>query len=156
MHLRFERFGWRFYVALTRSYRMGGVNSRALVGDDILHFLMWDFDDVPQAEVIAALSLVQDWYGLGEIRVVHTGFSNYHAYCFDPHSWADTVAILTNTPWVDQAYLKIGYIRGYYTLRITPKKGREMKLIAVLGQRLPWEIDPTTVGSFSEYLTSKG
>ena len=118
MHYRLDIKGWRFYIALTHSVKVKGVNSKLPNGR---HFLpcFW------------------------------------HAYCFRACTWGDALKILADTRYLDQVYFKIGAIRGYFTLRYSPKKGREIKPAQCLESKYKEDVDPYTLTSGIEYWTRR-
>lgn len=153
MHLRVDIRGYRFYVAVTHSKKVKGVNSRLPGGK---HFLMWDFDDKPEHDVVMALRLVQQRFRLSTIYLLNTGLPNYwHAYCFSTFDYPDLLRILASTPFLDEIYFRIGVLRGYYTLRYSPKGKREFKLALVLASSVKEAISPFEVTSFVEYWTKR-
>jgi len=153
MNFRFDFRGWRFYIALTHSQQVKGVNSKLLTGK---HFPMWDFDDKEEKDVKDALFKVQKRFKLAKIYLVNTGLKRYwHAYCFKAFEWADTLRILASTEYLDQVYFKIGVIRGYFTLRYSPKKGRDFEPAIILWSRYEENVNPYEVASFVKYWTKR-
>lgn len=129
----FGSFGASF--TLGRYQRVKGICSQ--IGEDG-HFLMWDFDDISEVLVRRSLRLVQEQYQLPPIYLLQTSDANkYHAYCFDVHDFPGVVEVLASTPGIDLHYLAIGILRGYFTLRITPKifsaeRGKGFRHVGVL------------------------
>ncbi len=153
MKLRVDFKGWRFYIALTHSAQVRGVNSKL---PDGRHFLMWDFDDIGEEDVKRALVDVQRRFKLARILLLNTGLEGYwHAYCFKAHSWADTLRILASTEGLDRVFFKIGAIREYFTLRYTPKKRRDFKPAIVLPSRYKEDVNPYELTSFVKYWTKR-
>ncbi|GAI75027.1 unnamed protein product, partial [marine sediment metagenome] len=145
--------GWRFYIAITHSGQVMGVNSKL---PDGRHFLMWDFDDIGEEDVKRALVEVQRRFRLARILLLNTGLENYwHAYCFQAHSWPDTLRILASTDGLDKVFFKIGAIREYFTLRITPKKRRDFKTAIILPSRWKEDVDPYKLNNFVTYWTKR-
>lgn len=153
MKLRVDFKGWRFYIALTHSGQVRGVNSKL---PDGRHFLMWDFDDKEENYVIKALTDVQRRFRLATIHLLNTGLEGYyHAYCFQAHSWPDTLQILASTDGIDRVFFKIGAIREYFTLRYTPKKRRDFKRAVVIPSKYQEDVDPYELSSFVTYWTKR-
>lgn len=153
MNLRLDYKGWRFYIALTHSQQVRGVNSKL---PDGRHFLMWDFDNVGEEDVYEALSYIQERYKLPRIFLVNTGLANYwHSYCFKAVSYPECLHILASTQYLDPVFFKIGVIRGYFTLRYTPKKGRDFKAAIILPSKYAENINPYEVCSFINYWTKR-
>ena len=128
-----------------------GVNSK--VGDD-KHILMWDFDKIKKEEVLAVLAPVQYHNNLPNIYVVETKETgSYHAYCLHKTSFQLACAILSCTPYIDMTYYRLGVTRGYWTLRISPKSGRDIKLVDVLKSDVPEDVTVKDLKSFVIYET---
>ncbi len=153
MKLRIDFKGYRFYIALTHSGKVRGVNSKLPDGN---HFLMWDFDDIAEEDVCISLFEVQLRYDLSKIYLLNTGLPRYwHAYCFTRVSWGDCLKILAETQCLDKVYFKIGCIRGYFTLRYTAKKAREFEPARILPSRYDEDVDPYELSSFVTYWTKR-
>lgn len=143
-------------VTLGRYQRVKGVCSRL---EDGQHFLMWDFDSHDYHRVRLALVQIQELYQLPAIYVIKTSKAGkYHAYCFAHHSFEATIQILASTQCIDVQYLAIGILRGYWTLRISPKRWRngsptkfehEGKLIS----KYPDTVNPQEACMFVSYWT---
>jgi len=153
MNLRLDFKGWRFYIALTHSRQVKGVNSKLPDGK---HFLMWDFDNKEENDVITALKEVQRRFKLPRIFLLNTGLEGYwHAYCFKATEWADTLRILASTDGLDKVFFKIGVIREYFTLRYTPKRNRDFKPAIILPSRYKEDVNPFELASFVKYWTKR-
>jgi len=115
---------------------------------------MWDFDEIPLEEVCAALKVVQTRYFLSDIHICRTKEpDNYIAYCFSSQEWRRAVEIIASTPKVDWQFLRFGVYRGHFTLRVTPKGDREIKLATRLeGLELP-DCAPQDLKSWVRYET---
>ena len=153
MRLKLDCKGWRFYVGLSHSQKARGVNSKLPSGR---HFLMWDFDNKEVNDVKVALVSVQTRFRLPKIYLISTGLSNHwHAYCFKALTYPDTLRILASTPHLDQTYFKIGVIRGYFTLRYSPKTGREFEQASTIPSKYKEDVNPFELSSFSDYWTKR-
>jgi len=131
MHLRFNLGKLHFYFSVSIQDTVEGINSQIEGTDN--HILLWDFDGRTLTQVISALRKVQKQYSLPQIYVISTGINDfYHAYCFKEVSWSKAVKILVDTEGIDLVFFKIGLIRGYWTLRISDKKGRKFELAYIL------------------------
>ncbi|GAJ03054.1 unnamed protein product, partial [marine sediment metagenome] len=112
--------------------------------------------DKGEDDVKTALVDVQREFRLARIYLLNTGLEGYwHAYCFQAHSWADTLRILASTPGIDRVFFKIGAIREYFTLRFTPKKRRDFKPAVILPSKIPEDVDPYKLNSFVTYWTKR-
>lgn len=117
---------------------------------------MWDFDDKEVEDVKDALKDVQRRFSLARIYLLNTGIPTYwHAYCFQAHSWPDTLQILASTNGLDRVFFKIGAIREYFTLRYTPKKRRDFGKAIVLPSLAEEDVDPYELNSFVTYWTKR-
>jgi len=107
-----------------------GVNSELANGN---HILMWDFDDVPLENVKISLGAVQARYFLSDIIILKTKEpDSYNAWCFTAKPWWKAVAIVASTKWVDWGFFRYSVWRYHFTLRTSPKNGRDSKVIARL------------------------
>ena len=118
-----------FYIGVKKYTYVTGVNSKMEDGN---HFLMWDFDadrDDKDAytQVYANLLEAQLNNHLGDIHLLDTG-RGIHAYCLMSLPWREAFRVVENTLGVDPTYLKMAYVRGYFTLRFTEKSGRRKKI----------------------------
>lgn len=153
MNLRVDWRGYRFYIALTHSKQVQGVNSRLPNGK---HFLMWDFDNVHLEDVMATLTEVQKKFELPTIYILNTGLEFYwHAYCFKAMDWGQALFILASTKYLDPAFFKIGCIRGYFTLRFSPKKNRHFSPATILPSHFQEDVDPYKLDNFVQYWTKR-
>ena len=117
---------------------------------------MWDFDNEKEEWVFNDLDYIQERYNLPTIRVLYTGIpGHYHAYCFHECGWLDAREIIAGTPGVDKIYLAIGIIRGYFTLRISEKRGRQLETAFNLFSMYPETANAEEVASFVEYTTKR-
>ncbi len=153
MDLRVEKWGVRLHIGISRSTKVKGVNSRLADG---MHFLMWDFDDKPFLEVAKALRRVQIRHALPNIYILSTGLKGYwHAYCLYRHKWERARAIIADTDGVDKVFLAIACLRGYLTLRYSPKKGRPFFHAHTLESQVEEDVKPEDVESFVVYTTKR-
>jgi len=155
MNFRLRIGSFNFYVALRREYRAEGINSRIKGSDS--HILLFDFDGVPEERVICELSDIQAKFDLPDIYVLETGApAHHHAYCFARLPWPLACTILANTPSVDRVFFALGVLRGYWTLRISKKKGRDFRLVKILFGYRPEEVSPEDLETVCAYYTTKG
>jgi len=121
---------WKFTFTMARVTDVIGVNSRLPDGK---HILMWDFDDVELRGVVKALKMQMRRYKLPRIYVLNSGADrHWMAYCFDRREWREAYGIVASTPHVDMGYLKYAAVRGHFTLRVSPKDGRKIKLVCII------------------------
>jgi len=151
MMLRFRIGRWRFSLNIVHVTDVAGVNS---ILPDGKHILMWDFDGVSLEQVTNALLEVQHKYLLPNIYILYTGKpGHYMAYCFKRCEWQKAIEIIAATKYVDMTYFRFGVWRKKFTLRITPKDGRKIRLARVLPS--PFDEDATIneLDSFVRYET---
>jgi len=149
MNLRWENKYFTAYAGIKRVEMVDGYNSILPGGK---HFLMWDFDDVPQADVLVALGIIQHKYKLPRVWVLNTGRSEcWHANCFKSMPWEECRSIVAATSLVDNKFVAIGILRGFFTLRYSPVEGREFKPAVVLPSKVPEDVDPFELKSFITY-----
>ena len=133
---RFRIRGVRFTFTIARTQKVIGVNSQ--LGDGT-HILMWDFDDVPLDSVKYALRVVQTRYYLSDIIILKTKEpDSYNAWCFTAVPWTRAVEIVAATTFIDWGFFRYSVWRYHFTLRTSPKNGRDSKVVARLeGYELP-------------------
>lgn len=144
----------RFTFSCARITRVIGVNSELKDGN---HILMWDFDDTPLDLVEAALRKVQARYWLSDIIILRTKEpDSYNAWCFTRVPWERAVEIIAATQGVDWGFFRYSVWRYHFTLRTTPKNGRDSKVVARLEG---YELSTATVNDLKywvEYETKRG
>lgn len=149
MLVRIGNLQIRFYITLLEN--RVGVNSQ-LYNEPDKHILLWDFDNANIDEIKSSLVAMQLRYRLPEILIVESSPEKYHAYCFASRPFMEVVHILSDTPNVCETFFRIGIIRGYYTLRISTRKGQGgFKLIDRLLSGYKNEVSPfdVTVSNYS-------
>lgn len=108
-----------------RMQRVSGICSGLADGN---HFLLWDFDNADLNTVIRNLKGMQVAFSLPAIHIVRTSDErHYHAYCFHRVRWPKAVYIAMETRGVDDGFVRMGVVRGYFTLRITSKVSDSMR-----------------------------
>ncbi len=141
----------RFTLTIAKIAKVIGVNSELEDGN---HILMWDFDDVLLDNVKDALRIVQSRYCLSDIHILRTKEpDNYIAYCFSSQTWRDACEIAACTPFVDWQFFRFGVYRGHFTLRVTPKNERQIKLVTRLEGHSQPDCKPSDLKSWVRYET---
>lgn len=141
----------RFYIS--RLEKRIGICSQDYTNID-KHMLLWDFDRSPLYKIRKSLKIAQVKYKLPTILIVQSSTKgSYHAYCLASRSFLEVIHILSSVPELDVTYLRLGIVRGYFTLRITPRKNDKFRIADVL---LSSYSDEMTLFdcTVSEYLTS--
>jgi len=129
-----------------------GFNSRV---SDGLHCLVWDFDDIDRNTLLSTLRFQQVTYSLPEIQIYKSrkDVDNYHAVCFKLLPWEKVVSIVAATPFVDWGFVKWGVMRGYFTLRMSPRNDSIPFLYAKLPSDTPSDCGWRDLTSFAFYET---
>jgi len=151
MMLRFRIGRWRFSLNVVHVTDVAGVNS---ILPDGKHILMWDFDGVSLEQVVQALGAVQARYQLPRIYILYTGKKgHFMAYCFKRCEWQKAIEIIAATKYVDMTFFRFGVWRKKFTLRITPKDGRKIRLATILEGFNPEDATIDELDSFVKYET---
>jgi hypothetical protein len=144
----------RLTFSCARITKVIGVNSELV---DKNHILMWDFDDVPLEQVTDALRKVQVRYFLSDIVVLKTKEpDSYNAWCFTKVPWERAVEIVAATPGVDWGFFRYSVWRYHFTLRVTPKNGRDSKWVDTLQGYEPPTARLKDLRYWVEYETKRG
>lgn len=139
---------------INKRYRRTGICSQKF-DEQNKHMLLWDFDDVGINDIINSLISIQWAFLLPDIYVIESSKNHYHAYCFAKRTLKEAINILSLTSYVCEDYLRLGMIRGYYTLRISLRQGEQFKLVKKLLSKYPDEILPDEI-TLSDYITYNG
>ena len=150
MKIRINKLQLNFYANILEERT--GICSQSDTGED-KHILLWDFDDSNCEEIASILLNLQQKYKLPSIYIIESSIDKYHAYCFTARTFREVVHILSDTPNIDMVYLRLGMVRGYYTLRITPRKNDDFRLITELHSMIENEMD-VNGATVSKYFTS--
>ena len=150
MKIRIGSLELRFYAS--RLEKRTGICSQRADNTDS-HMLLCDFDNAEINNLIYSLDSIQKKFDLPTIYIVKSSPTNYHAYCFCLRTFREIILILSSLPEIDESYLRLGVVRGYYTLRISDRKGEMFKAERTLISNFPDEMafDEMTT---NEYLTS--
>lgn len=149
MNWTWENKLFTVYAGIKRVEMVEGVNSRLPSGR---HWLMWDFDNVEFCHVRGELLRIQRKYRLPKIYILNTGIPcHYHANCFVSLDWLEARSIIASTEYVDYRYIAIGILRGFFTLRYSPARGKEFQPAIILPSRVPEDVDPFALTSFVTY-----
>lgn len=142
---------WRIHFSMAYVYDVIGINSTLPDGK---HILMWDFDNSILETATSALRLIQLIYDLPNIYILNSGKPNrYIAYCFVRMTIQQVAEILSATPFICWGFLKWGIIRNRWTLRVTPKCGRVIRLVGILPSTRPEEATPQELKGWVQYET---
>lgn len=158
MNIEIRLFRRKVQFVWRRLQKVRGICSDLKYG---YHFLLWDFDMLPLDEVEESLRFIQGRFKLPTIHIIQTAAEGgYHAYCFKRVTWPQCLYILSMTEGLDSGYFKIGVLRGYFTLRITPKIRRNGKAEGFTQvMRLPShyrpDVSPDKATNLVEYWTKR-
>ena len=142
---------YQLRLYFSRLEKREGVASKIYKEED-KHILLWDFDNIELPIVIKSLRVLQKLYKLPTIYIVSSSVSNYHAYSFAARTFREVIHIISGTPEIDTMYLRLGLVRGYYTLRVSERKGEIFQLVKILNSVVPDEVNPLDV-CVSDYMT---
>ena len=120
------------------------------------HMLLWDFDHISLRKLTGNLEFIQQKYNLPCIYIIKTSISGYHAYCFTKEKLRKVIHILSDTSGIDMAYLRLGMVRGYYTLRFSNRENDSLKLVKILPSKVPEKISPLDITTNEYFTTNKG
>lgn len=142
---------WRVTLTLAKIAKVIGVNSELENG---LHILMWDFDNIPLQNVCLDLQVAQTRHFLSDIHICRTKEpDNYIAYCFSSKDWRTAIEIVAQSRLCDWQFFRFGVYRGHFTLRVTPKNEREIKLVYRLEGLEQPDCKPSDLKSWVRYET---
>ena len=151
MRIRIGKFQIRVYASILE--KRVGICSQNYDKTD-KHILLWDFDYLKLKDIIKSLKIVQETYCLPIIYIIKSSPDSYHAYSFTARTFRETITILSATTTLDITYLRMGIVRGYFTLRISPRKNESMfKLVKKIWSIYPDEAKYNDM-TINEYLTS--
>lgn len=150
MQIQIAKYQLRIY--LSKLEKRAGICSQSYNKPD-KHCLLWDFDNAELEDIKLTLIGIQFIYNLPEIRIIKSSANKYHAYCFCARSLRNVINILSATPQIDMEYLRLGIVRGYFTLRISERNDSEFGLVDILKTGFIDEMSPLDV-TVNEYLTS--
>lgn len=151
MILKFKRLQIKIFVKILEK-RVGLCSQKETREDK--HILLWDFDNSKLVNIVKTLKRLQIKYKLPAIFLVKSSPFSYHAYSFTARPFREVIHILSDTPQVDMTYLRMGMVRGYYTLRITSRKNEGIfSLERLLPSIIKEEMDKSGM-MINEYLTS--
>jgi hypothetical protein len=135
LNFRIAKFGWTFFVMLSRSQRLEGVTSLQSDGDAVGHMVMWDLEGCSLEEAEQTLKQAQQKYNLSHIYIVSDAEGSYRAWCFSKVDFPTFLSILVDSLSIlDYSFFYYTVKRRKATLRISDKKDRPpQRLVAVLG-----------------------
>ena len=145
-------FNFQLRVYFSSLEKREGACSK-IFGQEDKHIVLWDFDDSDLTTIQASLKLIQLWYQLPAIYIVSSSPNRFHAYCFTARSLREVITIISATPEIDTKYLRLGMVRGYYTLRISSREHDKFVLIEKLASYIQDEINPLDI-SINDYMTT--
>lgn len=145
------RVYFRKPVAIYPIAKRTGVCSKNYETDK--HILLWDFDDTNFDFVELELNRLMRKYELPQIYILQSSENHYHAYCFASRTFQQVIHILSETKSLDFEYLRLGIVRGYYTLRFSDKENSKMRLMETLPSSFLEEMSMDDV-TINEYFTT--
>lgn len=139
-------------IKLKQQVKRIGVNSCSF-DEPNKHMIIWDFDYVSSIkELVDNLIAIQFMYELSTIYIIESSKRKYHGYCFTKRTFKELLHILSDTPMICDDYLRIGAIRGFYTLRISKRNDCQFRLVTTIPSDIIPDMLPSEC-SLAEYLT---
>lgn len=149
----FNKLQFRFYMSILEERE--GICSQKSDGEDS-HMLLWDFDNEKLSDIVKELRRVMLKFELPKVYILQSSPSGYHAYCFAKRTFRDIIIILANTSLIDMHYLRLGMVRGYYTLRYSARGDGQPQLVKVLQSAYSDELSPLDVTTNKYFTNNKG
>lgn len=150
MNLEIGKYSVKIYIS--KLEKRTGICSQVYEVED-KHILLWDFDNSELSQIIHDLENLQLVYRLPRILIIESSPNKYHAYCFVARSFREIINILSATPEIDMSYLRLGIVRGYFTLRISNRPRGNFSLIKTLPSIWANEVSHNDI-TINEYMTS--
>jgi len=151
MIVELQLFWWRIVLTAAKTEVIEGVYSTL---DNDMHFLMWDFDDMPYFQIEDTLKLLQYEYSLPQIHILETKEGEgYHAYCLKAVSFQRACEILAATIGIDMRFYTAGVMRHKWTLRMGDKSGRSIKPFEILESEYKETVKIDDIKNFCTYKT---
>jgi hypothetical protein len=145
-----KRIGdWRFAVQIAKVAGTIGLNSVLMDGSQIA---MWGTDSTDLKTIYRALVRIMLMQNLPPIYIFrsHPG-GGYHALCLTRISLQRTIHLASALEEVDLRWLRACMARGYFTLRITGKNGREPEPVAIIPSSVPEEVRIDELVNYDRY-----
>lgn len=154
--MKYEIFGLRFRfnpsISIKKVVNVAGIDSD--IANDDRHILLWDFDNVNLSDMTKTLKTLQRRWALPRIVIIESSVKHYHAVCIKAMPYPLVLNILASTKDIDWTYFKLGVMRGYWTLRITPKSGKDkITFVQELPSSVSEDIWALKYLKLSEYIT---
>jgi len=143
---------YQLRVYFSKTAKRDGICSN-VHNDPQRHVLLWDFDNSTSEAIGRNLEIIQRKFKLSDIYLVSSSQYSYHAYCFTAVPLVEAIHILSGTKGTDLAYLRLGMVRGYYTLRISPRQHESFRLVRVIRSDYPPNVAPDAI-TVNEYWTT--
>ena len=119
------------YGFITTVQKQDGIMS--IIPDSENHYVLWDMDNLSYAECIFNISKIANEYNLKNVVIMSDKENSYRAFSPTPVEWKTLLKILIDTEGVDYLFFKWTVRRGYATIRLSDKIGRnENKIIQIL------------------------
>jgi hypothetical protein len=152
LYLRTKLLNFRIVFYWRKVTEVSGVNS---VTKDGFHIPMIDTDECSLAQCIEEIRKLQRVYKLGAASICSTGRpDSYHIYIWTKMSWKDAIQVVSSCKIGDLKHLYFSLRRGHFTLRISDKKGRKVKLIEEVVSKYKSNCDFNDLDSFVKYETA--
>lgn len=129
-----KRIGkYLIYGFITKTEDVTGITSYVDNEKNHLHYVLWDFDNVPLDEIIKELNTVAIMFELNNIVIMSDKKGSYRAFSPNKVEFRTLLRILLYTDFVDWNFIKWTMRRGYATIRMSQKQYREKpKIVDIL------------------------
>lgn len=150
--MKIDLLNYRFSFSLNKTEIRQGACSQKYDSEDE-HCLLVDCDNITFKQFSYRMRKIQTKYILPDVFILQSSENSFHAYCFCSRTFREIIHILTDIPAIDMMYVKLGIIRGYYTLRFSDRNNDKMQLVKILKSPYPDEMQPCDI-TINEYKTT--
>lgn len=127
MYVRFKIFNRRIVFYNRKVTHVVGVNSLLKDGR---HVPLIDCDEITLDELKVEVQRLLSQFHLTHASIVSTGRPNsYHVYLWHAVTFRKAIEIVAACRYTDLKHLHFSIRRGYFTLRISKKMNRDVKLV---------------------------
>ena len=142
------------YGFITTTQKQTGIMS--IIPETEYHYVLMDMDNQDYSTVIQNLNPIIAQYNLENVVLMSDKEDSYRIFSPTPVTYKTLLQILLNTKGVDYLFFKWTVRRGYATIRLSNKKGRNaVKIINILNHDGKYKPDIDGF-KFVEYETDLG
>jgi hypothetical protein len=149
MILRRQIGSWIFSFVAAHTDWTTGLNS---VPQDGNHILMWETDGACLEAFLYELIRSQNKYHLPNIYVIQSSPGNhFHALCYSRQTWLKACHIISDHPLVDETWFRWATTRGYFTLRVTKKRGPPPEPLVTIRSKIHEDVGLEELVNYETY-----